>query len=256
MTSLSFDTPAAPAHAAEALRLENVTKTYGSGSGKVTALRGIDLALGRGTFTAIMGPSGSGKSTLLHCAAGLDVPTTGTVRLGGTVVSGMRSSQLSTFRRDHVGFVFQAYNLLPALTVEENITLPLRLARRRAERGWLDFLLESVGLAERRHRRPSELSGGQQQRVAIARALVTRPHVVFGDEPTGALDSRSGRQVLDLLAHTAQQLQQTVVMVTHDPVVASHAERVIFLADGAFAGHLDGATPAQISDRMGALGEW
>ncbi|WP_217178890.1 ABC transporter ATP-binding protein [Streptomyces sp. AC495_CC817] len=256
MTSLSLDARSASTPPAEALRLEKVTKTYGSGSGRVTALRGIDLVLERGTFTAIMGPSGSGKSTLLHCAAGLDVPTGGSVRLGGTEISGMRASRLSTFRRDHVGFVFQAYNLLPALDVEDNVTLPLRLARRRVDAEWLDFLLESVGLADRRGRRPSELSGGQQQRVAIARALITRPHVVFGDEPTGALDSRSGKQVLDLLAHTAAELSQTVVMVTHDPVVASHAQRVIFLADGAFAGHLDGATPAQISDRMGALGEW
>ena len=248
--------PSRPAQAGDALRLENIVKTYGSGANAVPALRGVDLTLARGTFTAIMGPSGSGKSTLLHSAAGLDRPTSGRVVLGDTEVSSLSPRRLTEFRRDHVGFVFQAYNLLPALNVEENITLPLRLARQRLDREWLDFLLESVGLSERRRRRPSELSGGQQQRVAIARALITRPYVVFGDEPTGALDSRSGKQVLDLLAHTTKALAQTVVMVTHDPVVASHADRVIFLADGAFAGHLDGATPAEITDRMSALGEW
>ncbi|MDR2323148.1 MAG: ABC transporter ATP-binding protein [Microbacterium sp.] len=248
--------PSRPTQAGDALRLENIVKTYGSGANAVPALRGVDLTLARGTFTAIMGPSGSGKSTLLHSAAGLDRPTSGRVVLGDTEVSSLSARRLTEFRRDHVGFVFQAYNLLPALNVEENITLPLRLARQRLDREWLDFLLESVGLADRRRRRPSELSGGQQQRVAIARALITRPYVVFGDEPTGALDSRSGKQVLDLLAHTTKALAQTVVMVTHDPVVASHADRVIFLADGAFAGHLDGATPAEITDRMSSLGEW
>ncbi|GAA2938310.1 ABC transporter ATP-binding protein [Microbacterium luteolum] len=247
---------AADARPAEALRLQSVVKTYGSGANAVSALRGVDLVLAKGSFTAIMGPSGSGKSTLLHSAAGLDKPTSGTVQLGGTEISGLRAAKLTAFRRDHVGFVFQAYNLLPALNVEENITLPLRLSGRRLDPGWLDFLLDAVGLRDRRLRRPAELSGGQQQRVAIARALITRPYVVFGDEPTGALDSRSGKQVLDLLAHTAKELDQTVVVVTHDPVVASHADRVIFLADGSFAGYLDGGTPAQITDRMSALGEW
>ena len=255
MTSTSLAS-AVDARPAEALRLQSVVKTYGSGAGAVSALRGIDLVLAKGSFTAIMGPSGSGKSTLLHSAAGLDKPTSGTVRLGGTEISGLRPTQLTAFRRDHVGFVFQAYNLLPALNVEENITLPLRLSGKRLDPGWLDFLLDAVGLRDRRLRRPAELSGGQQQRVAIARALITRPYVVFGDEPTGALDSRSGKQVLDLLAHTAKELDQTVVVVTHDPVVASHADRVIFLADGSFAGHLDGASPAQITDRMSSLGEW
>jgi putative ABC transport system ATP-binding protein len=252
-------TPLAPAVEAgptEALRLQSVVKTYGSGASRVTALRGVNLAIAKGTFTAIMGPSGSGKSTLLHSAAGLDRPSSGTVHLGGTEISSLKARQLTSFRRDHVGFVFQAYNLLPALNVEDNITLPLRLGGRSLEARWLDYLLDAVGLAEFRHRRPSELSGGQQQRVAIARALITRPHVVFGDEPTGALDSRSGKQVLDLLAHTARELNQTVVVVTHDPVVASHADRVIFLADGAFASYLDGADPAQINERMSALGEW
>ncbi|QNA91352.1 MULTISPECIES: ABC transporter ATP-binding protein [unclassified Microbacterium] len=248
--------PGADAGPSEALRLHSVVKTYGSGANRVSALRGVNLTIAKGSFTAIMGPSGSGKSTLLHSAAGLDRPSSGTVHLGGTEISGLKSKKLTAFRRDHVGFVFQAYNLLPALNVEDNITLPLRLGGRALDGSWLDFLLDAVGLAEFRHRRPSELSGGQQQRVAIARALITRPHVVFGDEPTGALDSRAGTQVLDLLAHTARELDQTVVVVTHDPVVASHADRVIFLADGAFAGHLDGADPARINERMSALGEW
>ncbi|WP_436697777.1 ABC transporter ATP-binding protein [Nocardioides sp. BYT-33-1] len=248
--------PGSPGAPAEALRLDGVVKTYGTGSSATVALRGVDLVLAPGSFTAIMGPSGSGKSTLLHAAAGLDSPTRGSVRLGGTEISGLRAAQRTRFRRDHVGFVFQAYNLLPALTVEQNVTLPLMLGRRAVDPAWLDFLLSSVGLTELRHRLPSALSGGQQQRVAIARALITRPHVVFADEPTGALDSRTGKQVLDLFAHTSRELDQTVVLVTHDPVVAAHADRVVFLADGAFAGHLDGATPARITQYLTGLGEW
>ncbi|MEV7662579.1 ABC transporter ATP-binding protein [Paenarthrobacter sp. NPDC089316] len=256
MISSAPDVARATHQSTEVLCLDSVVKTYGSRTNPVTALGGVSLSLQRGSFTAIMGPSGSGKSTLLHCAAGLDTPTSGTVSLGGTEVSGLSKSALTAFRRDNVGFVFQAYNLLPALSVEENICLPLLLGGGRADRGWLDFLLESVGLESRRERQPSELSGGQQQRVAIARALITRPYVVFGDEPTGALDSRSSKQVLDLLAQTARELEQTVVIVTHDPVVASHADRVVFLADGLFAGHLGGANATQISDHMSELGEW
>ena len=239
-----------------AVRLEAVVKNYGTGPSAVTALRGVDLRLARGSFTAIMGPSGSGKSTFLHTAAGLDTPTSGSVWIGDTDISRMRPNRLAKFRRMHVGFVFQAYNLLPALSVEENITLPLLLAGTRVEKEWLDRLTRSIGLDELRQRRPAELSGGQQQRVAIARALVTRPDAVFADEPTGALDSRTGRQVLDLLAQMTRELNQTVVMVTHDPAVASHAERVIFLADGAFVGSLEGATTQQIIDRMTELGKW
>ncbi|UOE44979.1 ABC transporter ATP-binding protein [Agromyces larvae] len=242
--------PAPASTVAPALRLDAVVKSYGTGTSAVTALRGIDLTLERGSFTAIMGPSGSGKSTFLHAAAGLDTPTSGSVRIGDTDISRMRANKLAKFRRQHVGFVFQAYNLLPALTVEQNITLPLLLAGNRVERGWLDRIIRSVGLDALRQRRPAELSGGQQQRVAIARALITRPDVVFADEPTGALDSRTGLQVLELLAQMTRELNQTIVMVTHDPVVASHADRVIFLADGAFVGSLEGATTAQIADRM------
>ncbi|MEO8908523.1 MAG: ABC transporter ATP-binding protein [Microbacteriaceae bacterium] len=240
----------------QALRLQAVVKKYGSGQSAVIALRGIDLTLTHGSFTAIMGPSGSGKSTFLHTAAGLDTPTSGSVWIGHTDISRMRASKLSKFRREHVGFVFQAYNLLPALTIEQNITLPLLLARKNVEKAWLDRIIGSVGLDGLRQRRPAELSGGQQQRVAIARALITRPDVVFADEPTGALDSRTGRQVLALLWQMTRELGQTVVMVTHDPAVASHADRVIFLADGAFVGYQDGATAAQILQRMSGLGEW
>ena len=239
-----------------ALRLEAVVKRYGTGASAVVALRGIDLTLERGSFTAIMGPSGSGKSTFLNTAAGLDTPTSGAVWIGDTDISRMRAGMLAKFRRRHVGFVFQAYNLLPALTVEQNVTLPMLLAGRRAESSWLDRIIRSVGLEELRQRRPAELSGGQQQRVAIARALITRPDAVFADEPTGALDSRTGRQVLDLLAQMTRELNQTVVMVTHDPAVASRADRVIFLADGAFVGSAIGATTQQITDRMSELGTW
>ena len=241
---------------AQAVRLDAVVKKYGTGPSAVLALRGVNLTLERGSFTAIMGPSGSGKSTFLHTAAGLDTPTSGSVWIGDTDISRMRANKLAKFRREHVGFVFQAYNLLPALTVEQNVTLPLLLAGKRVDRDWLERIIRSVGLAELRRRRPAELSGGQQQRVAIARALITRPDAVFADEPTGALDSQTSRQVLELLAQMTRELNQTVVMVTHDPAVASHADRVIFLADGAFVGSLKGATTQQIVDRMTELGTW
>ncbi|WP_349307284.1 ABC transporter ATP-binding protein [Rhodococcus sp. IEGM 1379] len=203
-----------------------------------------------------MGPSGSGKSTFLHCAAGLDQPSSGSVHLGDTDISRLKSKARSIFRRDHIGFVFQAYNLLGALTVEQNVTLPLLLAGHRADDPYLTFVLEAVGLGSHRKRTPSELSGGQQQRVAIARALITRPDALFADEPTGALDSRSAKQVLELLRCTSAEFDQTVVMVTHDPVAASYADRVLFLADGELVGHLDRPTPAQVADRMTHLGDW
>ena len=256
--SIRTATPSSTASAVtgQAVRLEAVVKKYGTGPSAVIALRGIDLTLERGSFTAIMGPSGSGKSTFLHTAAGLDTPTSGSVWIGDTDISRMRANKLAKFRRRHVGFIFQAYNLLPALTVEQNVTLPMLLAGTRVENAWLDRIIRSVGLDDLRQRRPAELSGGQQQRVAIARALITRPDAVFADEPTGALDSRTGRQVLDLLAQMTSELNQTVIMVTHDPTVASRADRVVFLADGAFVGHQDGATTQQIVDRMTGLGKW
>ncbi len=256
-TSTRSRTPSAGKLTTEsAVRLESVVKRYGTGPSGVVALRGIDLTLARGSFTAIMGPSGSGKSTFLNTAAGLDTPTSGSVWIGDTDISRMRANKLAKFRRTHVGFIFQAYNLLPALTAEQNVTLPLLLAGKSVERGWLDRIIRSIGLEELRQRRPAELSGGQQQRVAIARALITRPDAVFADEPTGALDSRTGRQVLDLLGQMTRELNQTVVMVTHDPAVAAQADSVIFLADGAFVGSMVGATTQQIVDRMSALGKW
>jgi putative ABC transport system ATP-binding protein len=233
-----------------------VSKVYGSGDGAVTALDEVSIALARGSFTAVMGPSGSGKSTFLHCAAGLDRPTNGVVRLGETELSGLKEVALTELRRERIGFVFQAYNLLPALSVEQNITLPLLLAGRAVDQDWLRRVVANVGLADRLDHLPSQLSGGQQQRVAIARALITRPDAVFADEPTGALDSRTGKQVLTLLRDIVDQTGQTVLMVTHDPIAASFADRVVFLADGRLAGSLDEPTPEQIAERMTHLGEW
>jgi putative ABC transport system ATP-binding protein len=229
---------------------------FGRGAASVTALDKVSIALPVGSFSAVMGPSGSGKSTLLHCAAGLDRPTSGTVYLGDTDMSRLKEAALTGLRRERVGFVFQDYNLLPALTVEQNITLPLRLAGRRVEPGWLHQVVEQVGLADRISHLPSELSGGQQQRVAIARALVTHPEVMFADEPTGALDTRTGRQVLMLLRSVVDTFGQTVLMVTHDPVAASFADRVVFLADGRFADSLERPTPPVVAERMTRLGEW
>ncbi|MEU5692008.1 ABC transporter ATP-binding protein [Actinosynnema sp. NPDC020468] len=239
-----------------ALTLEGVRKVYGSGDGAVTALDGVSVGLARGSFTAVMGPSGSGKSTFLHCAAGLDRPTAGRVLLGDTDLGGLGETKLTELRRGRIGFVFQAYNLLPALTVRQNITLPLRLAGRKADQRWLSEIVERVGIASRLDHRPSELSGGQQQRVAIARALVGRPEVLLADEPTGALDSRTARQVLELLRTLVDSLGQTVLMVTHDPVAASAAHSVLFLADGRLAGTLSHPTPDRVAAHMTRLGEW
>jgi putative ABC transport system ATP-binding protein len=238
-----------------ALRLDAVTKTYGTGETAVTALRDMSIGLTRGTFTAVMGPSGSGKSTFLHCAAGLDRPTSGKVWLGDVELSGLREAKLTVVRRERVGFVFQAYNLMSALTVEQNVALVPRLSGQTADRAWVREVLERVGMGGRLDRRPAQLSGGQQQRVAIARALVNRPEVVMADEPTGALDTRTGRQVLELFRQLVGELGQTVLMVTHDPVAASYADSVVFLADGRFAGELHRPTAAQVSDRMTHLGE-
>ncbi|MFK0248164.1 ABC transporter ATP-binding protein [Amycolatopsis azurea] len=239
-----------------ALALESVSKVYGSGDGAVTALNGVTVGVRKGTFTAVMGPSGSGKSTFLHCAAGLDKPSSGRVLLGDTELSGLREKALTELRRTRIGFVFQAYNLLPSLNVLQNITLPTRLAGTKPDPQWLREIVEGVGIAKRLEHRPSELSGGQQQRVAIARALVTRPEVVLADEPTGALDTRTARQVLDLLRSIVDDMGQTVLMVTHDPVAASAAHGVLFLADGKLAGHLPQPTPERVAERMTHLGEW
>jgi len=240
--------------AGQAVALRQLTRVYRSGGGAVIALNQVTLGFEAGSFTAVMGPSGSGKSTLLQCAAGLDRPTSGEVWLAGQELSRLSETSLTVLRRNRIGFVFQSFNLLPALTAELNVALPLRLAGRRPSRAEIRNVLGSVGLADRAGHRPSQLSGGQQQRVAIARALVTRPEVVFADEPTGMLDSASGREVLSLLRGLVDGQGQTVIMVTHDPVSASYASRVVFLADGQVAGELHEPTPQSVAARMTALG--
>ncbi|WP_181795883.1 ABC transporter ATP-binding protein [Streptomyces sp. WELS2] len=240
----------------EAVRLDAVSKTYGRGDGRVAALRALTMSFADGTFTAVMGPSGSGKSTFLHCAAGLVRPTSGTVTVRGTDLAALDDTHLTKLRRDRIGFIFQSFNLLPALTVMQNITLPLQLAGQRPDKALIRTVVQRVGLAERLGHLPAQLSGGQQQRVAIARALVTRPAVVFADEPTGALDTRTAAAVLGLLRESVDTARQTLVMVTHDPVAASYADRVVFLADGAFAGELHRPTADAVAARMTRLGAW
>ncbi|MEU6456641.1 ABC transporter ATP-binding protein [Streptomyces sp. NPDC047065] len=236
-----------------AARVVDAVKVYGGGDTAVRALDGVSVDFPAGRFTAIMGPSGSGKSTLMHCAAGLDTLTSGTARIGDTDLSTLDDRRLTLLRRDRVGFVFQAYNLVPTLTVAENITLPLDLAGRRGDPGWVDALIDVVGLRDRLHHRPAELSGGQQQRVAVARAFAGQPDVVFADEPTGNLDSRSGGEVLGLLGSTVRRTGRTVVMVTHDPVAAAHADEVLFLADGRLVDRMDAPTADKVLDRMKAF---
>ncbi|ONK12636.1 ABC transporter ATP-binding protein [Streptomyces sp. MP131-18] len=245
-----------PARNAEALRLVGVTKVYGTDAeNSVTALDNVSLSLPAGSFTAVMGPSGSGKSTLLQCAAGLDRPDSGAVVVDGEEMTGGTEAQLAKFRRRRVGFVFQQYNLLPTLTVAQNTTLPLKLAGRRVDREKARTILAQVGLADRLGHRPDELSGGQRQRVAIARALVTEPSVIFADEPTGALDTRSARDVLHLLQEAVRFHGRTVVMVTHDPVAASYADSVLFLADGRLAGYMNAPTVDSVAERLAHLGD-
>lgn len=238
-----------------AVRLESVRRTYGEGDTAVHALDGVSVALRRGSFTAVMGPSGSGKSTFLHCASGLDRPTSGKVLLGDTDLTGLPEAALTELRRERVGFVFQAYNLLDSLTVEQNIVLPLRLANRPFDPEFLAEVARSVELTVPMDRRPSMLSGGQRQRVALARALVTRPDAMFLDEPTGALDTRTARQVLVALRYAVDRWQQTSLMVTHDPVAASYADTVVFLADGRIVDELPRSRPEVIAERMTHLGE-
>jgi putative ABC transport system ATP-binding protein len=238
-----------------AVTVRDVCKVHGRGEGAVVALDGVSVELAPGSFIAIMGPSGSGKSTFLNVAAGLDRPTSGTVTFGGTDLTRLSERRLTVLRRERVGFVFQAFNLLPSLTVAQNIALPLRLDGRRARRGTVRDVAARVGLEKRLHHRPSQLSGGQQQRVAIARALVTRPEVVFADEPTGALDTRAGRGVLALLREVVDEDGHTVVMVTHDPIAAAHADRVILLADGRLAGTLDAPSADEVAEQLAHLGD-
>jgi putative ABC transport system ATP-binding protein len=233
-----------------AVATTDLVKVYGSGDTAVRALDGVTAVFAQAQFTAIMGPSGSGKSTLMHCLAGLDMATAGSVRIGDTELSGLSDKQLTLLRRQRVGFVFQSFNLLPTLTAAQNIRLPLDLAGTRADQDWWDKVIGSLGLAGRLSHRPSELSGGQQQRVACARALISRPDVVYADEPTGNLDSRSGGEVLDFLRTSVRELGQTVIMVTHDPVAASYAGRVIFLADGRLHSELNSPTPQSVLDHL------
>ena len=244
----------APARRPPAARAVGATKTYGKGDAAVHALAGVDVEFAAGEFTAIMGPSGSGKSTLMHALAGLDDLTSGQVFVGDTDLTRLKDKHLTRLRRDRIGFVFQAFNLIPTLDALENITLPADLAGRKVDAAWLDLVIETVGLRARLDHRPSELSGGQQQRVAVARALAGRPEIVFADEPTGNLDSRSGAEILDFMRRAVRELGQSIVMVTHDPVAASYADRVVFLADGRIVDELASPTADSVLDRMKNFG--
>ncbi|MBB5750542.1 ABC transporter ATP-binding protein [Micrococcus sp. TA1] len=240
--------------AAPAVSARGLVKTYGRGEAAVRALAGVDVDFAAGAFTAIMGPSGSGKSTLMHCLAGLDTADAGRIELGGQQITGLNDTALTRLRRDRIGFVFQAFNLVPTLTAEQNIVLPLDLAGTPVDRAWLAEVVGILGLGDRLGHKPHELSGGQQQRVAVARALLTRPDVVFGDEPTGNLDSTTGAEVLSLLRRSAREMGQTVIMVTHDPVAASYADRVVLLEDGRLAGQISDPTPENVLAALAKLG--
>jgi putative ABC transport system ATP-binding protein len=237
-----------------AARTVDLTKVYGSGETRVTALDSVTVEFERGKFTAIMGPSGSGKSTLMHCVAGLDTITSGQIFIGDTDLSTLNERQLTRLRRDTIGFIFQAFNLIPTLTATENITLPMDLAGRSVDQEWLDTIVSTVGLGDRLKHRPSELSGGQQQRVAVARALASRPAIVFADEPTGNLDSRAGNEILQFMRTAVDTFDQSIVMVTHDPTSASYADRVVFLADGRIVDELEAPTAESVLDRLMHLG--
>jgi putative ABC transport system ATP-binding protein len=239
---------------APAARVLDAVKVYGRGESEVRALDGVSVDFAAARFTAIMGPSGSGKSTLMHSVAGLDDLTSGTVLIGDTDIGHLDDRRLTQLRRDRIGFIFQAFNLVPTLTVAENIELPARLAGRKADRAWVDHVVQTVGLTKRLKHRPSELSGGQQQRVAVARALAARPDIVFADEPTGNLDSRTGAEILSFMRTAVRELGQTIVMVTHDPVAASYADRAVFLADGRIVDDLDEPTAGSVLDRIRTLG--
>ena len=239
--------PSSPRTAARAVDL---TKIYGKGDTQVVALGGVTVDFTAGRFTAIMGPSGSGKSTLMHCMAALDSSTSGEVYIGDTELSGLNDKELTKLRRDKVGFVFQAFNLIPTLTARENITLPLDIAGRPIDKDWFDNVIATVGLADRLGHKPNQLSGGQQQRVACARALVSQPEIIFADEPTGNLDSRSGTEVLSFLRRSVREFDQTIVMVTHDPGAAAYSDRVLFLADGQIVDEMTDPTAEKVLERM------
>jgi putative ABC transport system ATP-binding protein len=230
-------------------------KVYGSGESEVRAVDGVSVAFESGKFTAIMGPSGSGKSTLMHCVAGLDRLSSGNVYIGETYLETLNEKQLTQLRRDKIGFIFQSFNLVPTLSALENITLPISLAGRKPDQAWLDNVVGTVGLANRLKHRPSELSGGQQQRVAVARALASRPEIIFADEPTGNLDSKTGTEILSFMRSAVKELGQTIVMVTHDPAAAAYADRIVFLADGKVVDEMHNPTAAAILDKMRGLGD-
>jgi putative ABC transport system ATP-binding protein len=242
--------PPGPAAQAPAARADRISKVYGRGDARVVALDEVSVSLERGRFTAVMGPSGSGKSTLMHCMAGLDSVDSGEAFVGDIEVTRLDDKRLTRLRRDRIGFVFQAFNLVPTLTALENITLPLDIAGRTADQAWLDTVIDTIGLRERLSHRPSELSGGQQQRVACARAMASRPEIIFADEPTGNLDSRSGAEVLSFLRNSVREMGQTVVMVTHDPVAAAYADLVLFLADGRLVDQIPEPTAEKVLERM------
>src|SRR5687768_14793035 len=247
--------PRAPSATAVAASARDATKVYGQGEAQVRALDGVSVDFERGRFTAIMGPSGSGKSTLMHALAGLDTLTSGSVSIGATDLSQLNDRQLTQLRRDHVGFIFQSFNLVPTLTALENITLPSALAGRKPDRAWLDHVVNTVGLRSRLSHRPSELSGGQQQRVAVARALASKPQIIFADEPTGNLDSRTGAEILSFMRTAVREFGQTIVMVTHDPTAAAYADRAVFLADGRIVDEIDAPTANTVLDRIKKLGD-
>jgi putative ABC transport system ATP-binding protein len=236
-----------------AVEARDVTRRYGEGATVVDALRGVSLEVNRGNLLAVMGPSGSGKSTLMHSLAGLDKPTSGSVKIAGIEITTLDDARLTLLRREHVGFVFQFFNLLPMLSAEENVVLPLSIAGEKPDSRWLEELLQRTGLSDRRRHRPAELSGGEQQRVAIARALISRPTILFADEPTGNLDSRTGGEILDLIRDSARDYGQTIVMVTHEARAAAIADRILFLADGAIVKDLTDTTPAQVFEVMSTL---
>jgi putative ABC transport system ATP-binding protein len=247
---------AVPIHAsASAARAVQASKLYGRGDAQVRALDGVDVSFAVGQFTAIMGPSGSGKSTLMHCLAGLDTLSAGQVFVGESDLGSLNDRQLTQLRRDRIGFIFQAFNLVPTLTALENITLPLTLAGRKPDKAWLASVIETVGLTSRLSHRPSELSGGQQQRVAVARALASRPEIIFADEPTGNLDSRTGAEILSFMRVAVREMNQTIVMVTHDPTAASYADRALFLADGHIVDDMAAPTADRVLDRIKNLGQ-
>ena len=254
MTSV-LTPPRAPAAFTVAAMARNATKVYGSGEALVRALDDVTIDFPSGHFTAILGPSGSGKSTLMHCLAGLDTLSSGSVSIGNADLSKLNDRQLTQLRRDHVGFIFQAFNLVPTLSALENITLPSALAGRKPDRAWLDHVVNTVGLRSRLSHRPSELSGGQQQRVAVARALASKPQIIFADEPTGNLDSRAGAEILSFMRTAVREFGQTIVMVTHDPVAAAYADRAVFLADGRIVDEIDAPTANSVLDRIKKLGD-